>query len=127
MGKIHVHDIRTYAFHGCMEEEAQIGTNYRIDITVHTNLEKAAQTDLLNDTVDYVALTDIVLAEMKIRAKLLEVVLYRIVKRVFREHPMVNEVAIEIAKCNPPINANVAAVAVSISEKRKNWEAQDNA
>ena len=124
MGKIHVHNIRTYAFHGCMDEESKIGTDYNINLTVDTNLLISAQSDALEDTVDYVALTEITLKEMSIRAKLLEVVLYRICDRIFIEHQSVEKVEIEIAKCNPPINANVGSVAVALSIERKNWEAQ---
>lgn len=126
MGKIHVHNIRAYAFHGCMEEESKIGTDYRIDLSVDTDLSLSAATDELKHTVDYVALTEITLAEMRNRAKLIEVVLYRICDRIFREHVSVKKVEIEIAKNNPPINANVGSVAVSLSIKRKNWEPQDN-
>ena len=127
MGKIYVNDIRTYAFHGCMKEEAAIGTHYRIDIEVETDLKPSAISDDLMDTVDYVSLTEIVLEEMAVRAKLLEVVLYRIVNRAFTMHKTITSVRLTIAKLNPPINANVASVAVSLCMDRKNWEAEDNA
>ena len=64
MGKIYVNDIRCYAFHGCLVEETKIGTSYRIDVIVTTNLEASAQTDALEDTVDYVSITAAVLNTM---------------------------------------------------------------
>ena len=40
---------------------------------------------------------------MKIRAKLLETVVQRIIDRVLKEHKTVEEVTIEVQKLNPPI------------------------
>ena len=126
MGKIYVNDIRCYAFHGCMEEESQIGTHYRVDVVVETDLRTAAVSDELADTVDYVSIAAIVKEAMGRRAKLIEVVLYRIQDRVFREHASVNAVDIKIEKQNPPINADVHSVAVRLEAMRKNWEATRN-
>jgi dihydroneopterin aldolase len=68
MGIIKLTNIRTFSFHGCLEEEAKIGSNYRIDLTIKTNLEPSSKTDELTDTVDYVDLNRIVVEEMAIRA-----------------------------------------------------------
>ncbi|MGC6423068.1 MAG: dihydroneopterin aldolase [Flavobacteriaceae bacterium] len=127
MGRVYVTDIRTYAFHGCMDEEEAIGSHYRIDLWVETDMQKSAISDNLLDTVDYVSLSGIVLDHMSKRAKLLEVVLYKIRDSIFIKHTGVVVLWLKIAKINPPINAQVESVAVSLREERKNWEAQDNA
>ena len=126
MGKIYVNDIRCYAFHGCMKEESQIGTHYRVDVVVDTDLKTAAMSDTLADTVDYVSIAAIVKETMQTRAKLIEVVLYRIQDRIFREHNSVEAVDIKIEKQNPPINADVHSVAVQLEAERKYWEATGN-
>ncbi len=69
MGKIQVNNIKLYAFHGCLDEEAKIGSEYRVDLEVKTNLQNSAQSDELIDTVDYVHLNFIVKEEMAIRSK----------------------------------------------------------
>ena len=46
MGKIQVNNIKLYAFHGCLDEEAKIGSEYRVDLEVKTNLQNSAQSDL---------------------------------------------------------------------------------
>ena len=56
MGKIQVNNIKLYANHGCLDEEAKIGSWYRVDIEVEANLSKSSLTDELIDTVDYVHL-----------------------------------------------------------------------
>lgn len=119
MGTIEVNNIQLYAYHGCLEEEAKIGSAYRVDVKVKANLTKSAQTDELADTVDYVHLNQIVKEEMAIRSKLLEQVVQRIIDRVFVEIPMVAKARISVAKINPPIGGNVAEVAVIFSKKRK--------
>ena len=109
-----------------MEEESQIGTHYRIDVVVSTDFDAAAASDDLADTVDYVSITAIVTEVMRERAKLIEVILYKIQDRIFQEHNTVNAVDIKIEKKNPPINANVYSVAVQLEANRKNWEARGN-
>ena len=83
MGKVKLSNIKAYGHHGCLQEEAIIGSDYRVDLEVVADLTKASQSDNLLDTVDYVHLNRIVKEEMKIRAKLLEHVAKRIVDRVF--------------------------------------------
>ncbi|GGG92972.1 7,8-dihydroneopterin aldolase [Polaribacter pacificus] len=119
MGIIKVNNIQLYAYHGCLEEEAKIGSAYRVDVKVKANLKKSAQTDDLVDTVDYVQLNQIVKEEMAIRSKLLEQVVQRIIDRILIEIPMVLKVKISVAKINPPIGGNVSEVAVIFSKKRK--------
>ncbi|NBU47940.1 MAG: dihydroneopterin aldolase, partial [Flavobacteriales bacterium] len=54
MHKILVSGIKIYAFHGCLEEEAKIGSDYQVDVEINTDFSNAALTDNLAQTVDYV-------------------------------------------------------------------------
>ena len=119
MGKIQVKNIKLYAFHGCLNEEAKIGSDYRIDLEVKTNLQSSSESDELIDTVDYVHLNFIVKEEMAIRSKLLEHVAKRILDRVLIELKTVKKATISVAKINPPIGGSVEEVAVILSKKRK--------
>jgi dihydroneopterin aldolase len=118
MGIIKLTNIRTFSFHGCLEEEAKIGSNYRIDLTIKTNLEPSSKTDELTDTVDYVDLNRIVVEEMAIRAKLLEHVAKRIIDRVLKELLMVTKIEVEVTKLNPPIGGDVEGVTIIMKKKR---------
>jgi len=118
MGVIQVNNIRLYGYHGCLEEEAKIGSEYRIDVMVKANVKKSSKTDDLMDTVDYVHLNYIVKEEMAIRSKLLEALVQRILNRIFKELPMVKKARISVAKLNPPIGGNVEEVAVILTKKR---------
>ena len=118
MGIIKVTNIKLYAFHGCLDEEAAIGSPYRIDVSVKADLKKSAKTDDLSDTVDYVHLNKIVKEEMAIRSKLLEEVANRILNRFFKEIPMVQKATVGVSKINPPIGGNVEEVVIVLTKKR---------
>ncbi|MGA1149655.1 MAG: dihydroneopterin aldolase [Flavobacteriaceae bacterium] len=118
MGKIFLKNIRLYAYHGCMDEEEKIGSDYIVNLTVTANLERSSKSDRLLDTVDYVALHNIVKEEMKIRSKLLEHVAERILMRVMKEHASVKKSTVMVSKRNPPIGGNVEEVAVKRVLKR---------
>jgi dihydroneopterin aldolase len=118
MGIIQVNNIKLYANHGCLEEEAKIGSEYKVDIEVKVELRKSSKTDDLMDTVDYVHLNHIVKEEMAIRSKLLEEVAQRILNRFFKELRMIKRAKISVAKLNPPIGGNVEEVVIILTKKR---------
>ena len=111
---IEINGIKLYAFHGCLPEEEKIGGNYVVDVMLNTNFSSAAQTDNLNETIDYVDVNRIVAEEMAIRSKLIEHVGQRIITRLKKELPRIEGVYIKVTKLSPPINGDVDAVAISI-------------
>ncbi|MDE3742180.1 dihydroneopterin aldolase [Maribacter polysaccharolyticus] len=118
MGIIKLTNIRLHAHHGCLKEESIIGSEYRVDISLTTDLKKAAITDNLVDTVDYVHINHIVKEEMAIPAQLLEHVSKRIMDRVYIELPTVDEIEISVSKINPPIGGDVEMVTTILCSKR---------
>lgn len=118
MGTIKLQNIRTYSFHGCLVEEALIGSDYRVDLEIKTDLRKSSLSDELSDTVDYVLLNNIVVEEMAIRSQLLEHVAHRIIVRIFSEIPEIARILLSVSKLNPPIGGDVEAVTIEIEEYR---------
>lgn len=118
MGIIQVNNIKLYANHGCLDEEAKIGSEYRVDIEVKADLKRSSKTDELADTVDYVHLNHIVKQEMAIRSKLLEEVAQRILNRFFKELRMIQKAKVSVAKINPPIGGNVEEVVIILTKKK---------
>ena len=112
MYEILLENIKIYAFHGCMKEETRIGSDYIINLNVKADLQDAAISDRLEDTVNYVDLLKIVNEEMAISSKLLEHLAERIVSRILRTMKMVNNVKVKVSKQNPPINGNISAVTI---------------
>ena len=118
MGTIKLQNIRTFSFHGCLMEEAKIGSDYRVDLEIKTDLRKSSLSDHLKDTVDYVLLNKIVVEEMEIRSNLLEHVANRIIVRIFGEIPEVSRIVLSVSKLNPPIGGDVEAVTIEMEEYR---------
>ncbi len=119
MDKIYLKNIKIYAYHGCLEEEKKIGSDYLVNLIVHADLSLSCESDELKDTVDYVALLDIVKNQMKKRANLLENVADRVVNKIISKFPSVRKAVVKIAKLNPPINGNIDEVVIRREKKRE--------
>ncbi|PVW15170.1 dihydroneopterin aldolase [Marixanthomonas spongiae] len=118
MDTITLKNIRIFANHGCLTEEEKIGSDYLVNVSVTADLSKAAQTDALADTVDYVQLQKIVREQMAIRSKLLEQVGQRIIDQILKEIAMVDTVKVRVSKINPPIGGDVGEVSVTMFSRR---------
>lgn len=118
MGTIHLKNIKLYAYHGCLVEESQIGSDYVVNLWVKADLSESVSTDELVDTIDYVLLQKIVQNEMAIRSKLLEHVANRIIQSVFLKVSSASYVRVKVAKKNPPIGGFVEEVSVSLEASR---------
>ena len=118
MSTIRLKNIRIFANHGCLTEEEKIGSDYIVNLKVTADLSRAAKTDELSDTVDYVQLQRIVREQMAIRSKLLEQVGQRIIDEILKEIKLVDSVRVRVSKINPPIGGDVAEVSVTMSSRR---------
>lgn len=112
---IEVNGIKVHAYHGCLEEEARIGGEYIVDVALHTNFKKAAESDDLDKTLDYVKVNEIVVEEMKVRSKLIEHVGNRILERLQKEFAPLERIEVRVTKLNPPINGSVDNVRVVLT------------
>jgi dihydroneopterin aldolase len=112
--QIKVNNIRVYAHHGCLPQETAIGGHYSVNVVLWTDFSEAAANDDLSKTIDYVWVNKVVEEEMAIPAKLIEHVGQRIVSRLTTEDNRVDKLRVEIIKISPPINGDVASVAIVI-------------
>ena len=119
MGKIIVRDLKSYAYHGCLESEKKIGGHYETTVWVEGDFSKAEGKDLLQDSVDYETLGIIVQEQMKISSNLIENVVIRIlneIEKVFRNYTLHN-IGVKVIKITPPVKGDVPQVEY-IKEKR---------
>jgi dihydroneopterin aldolase len=114
MAKISIEGMEFFAYHGCFKEEQIIGTKFKIDLFLDTDTSTAEQSDDLNDTVNYLAVYNVVKTEMAIKSKLLENVGRRILSRVKEEFPAVKHAILKIRKINPPLGGKIDFVAVEL-------------
>ena len=116
---VKVENLKIYAFHGCMDEEKVIGSDYVINMKALCFVGEKVFNDDITQTVDYVDLARIAKREMAVRSKLLEAVIKRIIDASFKEIDSLEELYVSVSKINPPINADVKSVSVTMSKKRK--------
>ena len=118
MGIIRVEDIRCFAYHGCMEEEGVVGTDFSVDVELKTDLSVSAKSDLLADTIDYVAVSRIVQEEMAIRSRLIEHVGQRIINRLMESFSSLEASKVVVVKHAAPIDGEVKCVSVTLEAKK---------
>ena len=119
MGIIRVEDIRCYAYHGCMEEEGVIGTDFSVTVEVKADLSVSAKSDNLSDTIDYVTISSLVQEEMSTRSKLIEHVAQRILDRLMREFTSIEKSKVVVVKHKAPIQGDVQRVSVEMEALNK--------
>ncbi len=120
MSQIFLEGLEFYAYHGCFREEQVIGTWFNVDVVLWGNFEKAALTDNLEDTVNYLSVYQTLKAEMEISTKLLETVVARMLDAVLKAYPLVEKIEIKLSKMNPPLGGKLRCVSVKMSKERKN-------
>jgi dihydroneopterin aldolase len=113
---LRISGIRCYAFHGCLEEEARIGTEFTIDVEFDADITKSCNEDTLADTIDYVTVHQLIVKEMAVRSKLIEHVAGRILKALVTAFPAAREIRVHVTKHRPPVNGGyLGSATVSLS------------
>lgn len=116
MGLISLEGMEFFSYHGYYDEEQKIGNKYAIDVTIETDLQKAAQTDKLRETINYEEIYRLVAMVMKERHRLLEHVAYEIINQIRFAFKDVKHVTVAVSKFNPPIGGVCAKARVEISD-----------
>ncbi len=106
--------MKFYSHHGCFEEERIAGTRFVVDLTLECDLTRAAATDNIEDTVDYVSVYQTVQQVMDEPAHLLETLAARIIEAIKRAFSAITNVRVKICKLNPPLSVQTDFVAVEM-------------
>ena len=114
--QICIEQMEFYAFHGFYPEERKVGARFLVDLTLDIDLEKAGQTDQLEDTVNYELIYQVVRAEMEIPSQLIEHVAYRIKNALTKQFPQIQKISLKLTKLNPPLGGKVEKVAVILAD-----------
>ncbi len=117
--QIELRGLTFFAYHGVLPEERKLGNTFVVELSLDTDISRAAYTDDLNDTVNYAAVYDVVKREMDIPSQLLEHVCGRIAKALLDEFSSLQRVFVCVVKKNPPIEgAGVCESAVRMTVNR---------
>ena len=108
-------NVRFHAFHGVMPQERTTGGDFTVNLSVEVDLQQAALTDRVEDTVNYAVLYEILREEMDIPSNLLEHVAGRVAERVMSRFADIQTVEVEIVKNNPPLKGECEGAAVKMT------------
>lgn len=120
MDKIHINGIKTYAYHGAIQEERVLGQYFVTDLVIYLDLSTAALTDDLNETVHYGEVYELVEQVVKGEpVSLIEHLAGKINAQLFDRYAKIVEVETTITKPNPPIDGNYDSVGITLKGKRE--------
>lgn len=116
MGLIQIEGMEFYAFHGHYKEEQIVGNRFLVDLDIEADTMKAAESDELDDALNYQIAYKVVKNEMKrYTSNLLEHIGGRILDALYRELPGIQKVKVKIRKMNPPMGGPIKSVSVTMS------------
>lgn len=104
IGTIELEGMEFKAYHGCLEQEKVRGNSFVVDFRGDLDLSAAAESDNLNDTLNYAEIYEIVADEMSIPSELLENVAGRIMKAIEKRFPQLISFSIRVSKKRPPVD-----------------------
>lgn len=115
MGIIKIEEMEFYAFHGHYEEEQIVGNRFLVDLVLETNMDKAAESDQLEDAVNYQTAYRMVKNEMRHpKSNLLENIGKRILDAIYSEIDGITSATVTIRKMNPPMGGPINNVSVTM-------------
>jgi len=120
MGKIFIEEMEFYAFHGHYQEEQIVGNRFLVDLEMEADLSDPADSDNLNDAVNYQQAYQIIKNEMRrTKSNLLENIGKRILDALYAEMEDVEKATIRIRKLNPPMGGPIKSVGIKMSRKKE--------
>jgi len=105
-----------HAYHGFYAEERHRGGQFRVDVYLKVDLEKAAETDRLANTINYETVSDIARRVMEEKHHLLEHLAYRLLEQIGNEIMDITSARVRISKLHPPLPLYVERVFVELEK-----------
>ena len=116
MGKIVIEEMEFYAFHGHYQEEQIVGNRFLLGLELETNLTAPAESDQLDDAVNYQLAYQLIKTEMRRKkSNLLENIGKRILDALYAEMTGIDKATIRIRKMHPPMGGPIKSVGVTMS------------
>jgi 7,8-dihydroneopterin aldolase/epimerase/oxygenase len=120
MDCIHITDLRVYGYTGALPEEQVLGQWFWLDITLYLDLAPSGASDILDDTLDYCNVIELVQDIVKRqRFVLLERSVAVIADAVLTQYHQVAQVRIKMTKPHPPIPDFGGKIAIEIIRDRQ--------
>ncbi len=114
MGRIAIEGMKFYGHHGYYHNERRVGNHFIADVYVDTDFQAAAESDALNETVNYEEIWQLTREIVEGRSYLIEHVALMLYRSVRSHFPQVYYCKVRITKLNPPIEGEVARTYVEL-------------
>lgn len=115
---IQLNNIRFYAEHGLYAEEAQVGVEFELNISLTVKAPKVKVTSL-EQTVNYAEVYRIVKEVFSVRKNLLETLATEMAEELKQQFPEIKKVSVQIIKLHPPIISFAGSVSVTYKKSFK--------
>ncbi len=112
MAQISLEGMAFYAHHGYYIHERKRGNNYVLDVHIDYDMERAADTDELEHSVNYEEVYKICKEEMDDPRHLIEAVAKRLALRIKAEVRGIETVRLRLEKLKPELGGAVAKAVV---------------
>ena len=103
MGIIELEGMEFHSFHGVLEREKVTGNHFVVDFRGELDMRAAAESDNLNDALNYSEIYDAIAEEMSVPSELLEHVAGRIIKALAEKFPQLASFSVRVSKRRPPV------------------------
>lgn len=110
---IELENMEFQAFHGCYPLEQVVGNRFRVSVTLWADLSRAAQSDQVGDTINYLRVFEIVREQMAVTSHILENVCARIIDALYGAFPQCERVRVKVSKIAPPLGGKIEQVSVA--------------
>ena len=120
MDSLELVGMRFEACHGCLPEEKTTPQPFVVDATMFLPMNKAAATDDVSDTVDYVsvfALVENIVTSQSFN--LIETLAQNIAEAILNKFPAVKRVRITVHKAESPLVKHLADVKTTLERSQK--------
>lgn len=118
-GVIEIAGLVSFARHGVGEEEAKHGQRFVLDLSLEVDVDKAARSDKLADTIDYgeaIAVADAAFHER--RFYLIEAAAAHVAAALLAHFPSARVVRVTVHKPSAPVPATIDHVAATVERRR---------
>ena len=120
---IFIEGLEVYGHHGVPAEERVLGQRLVFDVRLTTEECRGAQTDEVDDTVDYTEVIDVITELATVDSySLLERIAQMTAETILVKFPELDEVWVQVSKPQPPVACALASVAAAVELSRAELE-----
>ena len=118
MDKIKIENLEVFANHGVFPEETKLGQKFLVSCVLYLDTRRAGTTDLLEESVNYGTICQLITAQMKKKTfQLIEAVAEHLAEEILVFDERIRRIDVEIKKPWAPIGLPIDTVSVAISRR----------